>query len=72
MAFARLVCRVFALDGSRLIPATTAELNQKAARPLDGGLDVGKARRLLKTPLRGAEEGLRAMRAALASGPAEG
>ena len=69
MAFARLVCRVFDLDGSRLTPATTAELGQKAGRPLDGGLDVGKARRLLKTPLRGAEEGLRAMRTALDAGP---
>jgi dTDP-4-dehydrorhamnose reductase len=72
MAFARLVCRVFELDGSRLAPATTAELGQKAARPLDGGLDVGKARRLLKTPLRGAEDGLRAMKAALAAGPVTG
>jgi dTDP-4-dehydrorhamnose reductase len=69
MAFARLVCRVFELDASRLTPATTAELGQKAARPLDGGLDVGKARRLLKTPLRGAEAGLRAMKAALAVRP---
>jgi hypothetical protein len=58
---------VFELDGSLLTPATTAELGQKAARPLDGGLDVGKARRLLKTPLRGAEAGLRAMKAALDS-----
>jgi dTDP-4-dehydrorhamnose reductase len=64
MAFSR---RVFELDGSLLTPATTAELGQKAARPLDGGLDVGKARRLLKTPLRGAEAGLRAMKAALDS-----
>jgi dTDP-4-dehydrorhamnose reductase len=69
MAFARLVCRVFDLDGSRLTPATTAQLNQKAARPLDGGLDVGKARLRLKTPLRGVEEGLRAMKAVLAAGP---
>lgn len=65
MAFSQLVCRVFELDGSRLTPATTAELAQKAARPLDGGLSVGKAQRLLKTPLRGAEAGLRAMKAAL-------
>jgi dTDP-4-dehydrorhamnose reductase len=69
MAFARLICRVFELDGSRLTPATTAELGQKAARPLDGGLDVGRAKRRLKTPLRGAEAGLRAMQAALAAGP---
>ena len=68
MAFSQLVCRVFELDGSRLTPATTAELQQKAARPLDGGLAVGKAQRLLKTPLRGAEAGLRTMKAALAGG----
>ena len=69
MTFSRLVCQVFDLDGSRLTPATTAELKQKAGRPLDGGLDVGKAQRLLKTPLRGAAAGLRAMRAALDAGP---
>ena len=57
------------LDGSRLTPSLTAELGQKAARPLDGGLSITKARTLLKTPLRGAEDGLRAMRTALAAGP---
>ena len=67
MAFSRLVCRVFDLDGSRLTPAVTAELKQKAARPLDGGLRITKARARLRTPLRGAEDGLRAMRTALAS-----
>jgi dTDP-4-dehydrorhamnose reductase len=68
MAFARLVCRVFDLDGSHLTPATTAELKQKAARPLDGGLRIAKARAQLATRLRGAEDGLRAMRTALAAG----
>jgi dTDP-4-dehydrorhamnose reductase len=68
MAFARLVCRVFDLDGSHLRPATTAELKQKAARPLDGGLRITKARAQLVTRLRGAEDGLRAMRTALAAG----
>jgi dTDP-4-dehydrorhamnose reductase len=68
MAFARLVCRVFDLDGSRLTPATTAELKQKAGRPLDGGLRITKAQAQLRTPLRGAEAGLRAMREALARG----
>jgi dTDP-4-dehydrorhamnose reductase len=72
MAFARLVCRVFDLDGSRLTPATTAQLGQKAARPLDGGLVIAKARAHLRTPLRGAEAGLRAMRAALAAGAPAG
>lgn len=72
LAFARLICRVFDLDASRLTPATTAELQQKAARPLDGGLRIAKAQSRLRTPLRGVEEGLRAMRAALAAGPPAG
>jgi dTDP-4-dehydrorhamnose reductase len=65
MAYARLVCRVFDLDASCLTPATTAELGQKAARPLNGGLRVARAQAELRTPLRGAEAGLRAMRTAL-------
>ncbi|HSE03706.1 MAG TPA: SDR family oxidoreductase [Methylomirabilota bacterium] len=68
MAYALLVCRVFDLDTACLTPATTAELGQKAARPLNGGLRIGKAQAQLRTPLRGAEAGLRAMRAALAAG----
>jgi dTDP-4-dehydrorhamnose reductase len=72
MAYARLVCRVFDLDAaSCLTPATTAELGQKAARPLNGGLRIGKAQAHLRTPLRGVEAGLRAMRAAL-DAPASG
>jgi dTDP-4-dehydrorhamnose reductase len=65
MAYARLVCRVFDLDAGCLTPATTAELGQKAARPLNGGLRVARAQAELRTPLRGAEAGLRAMRTAL-------
>jgi len=65
MAYALLVCRVFELDASCLTPATTAQLGQKAARPLNGGLRIGKAQAQLRTPLRGVEAGLRAMRAAL-------
>lgn len=60
-AFALLVCREFALEGSRLTPVKTAELKQKAARPLDGGLDVRKAQAALRTPLRGSAAGLAAM-----------
>jgi dTDP-4-dehydrorhamnose reductase len=60
-AFALLVCREFALDGSKLTPVKTAELKQKAARPLDGGLDVRKVQAALRTPLRGPAEGLAAM-----------
>jgi dTDP-4-dehydrorhamnose reductase len=68
MAYALLVCRVFDLDAACLTPATTAELGQKAARPLNGGLRIGKAQAQLRTRLRGAEAGLRAMRAALEAG----
>src|SRR5262249_1891785 len=64
-AFARIACEVFALDPSRLTPVTTAQLGQKAARPLKAGLLIAKARAALPTPLRSPEEGLRAMRAAL-------
>ncbi|MGH2782185.1 MAG: SDR family oxidoreductase [Thermoleophilaceae bacterium] len=68
MAYARLVCRVFELDASCLTPATTAELGQKAARPLAGGLRIARAESQLRTPLRGVEAGLRAMRAVLDGG----
>ncbi len=64
-AFARIACEVFELDGSRLTPVTTAQLGQKAARPLKAGLTIAKARGVLATPLRSPEAGLRAMRAAL-------
>jgi dTDP-4-dehydrorhamnose reductase len=72
MAYALLVCRVFDLDASCLTPATTAQLGQKAARPLNGGLRIGKAQAQLRTPLRGVEAGLRAMRAAIEAAPASG
>jgi len=36
--YARLICAVFDLDSSMLIPITTAELNQPAPRPLKAGL----------------------------------
>jgi dTDP-4-dehydrorhamnose reductase len=65
LAYARLICRVFDLDAVCLTPATTAQRAQKAARPLNGGLRIGRAQAALRTPLRGVEAGLRAMRAAL-------
>lgn len=64
-AFAMLVAEVFGLDRSNLVAVKTAELRQKAGRPLDGGLSVAKAQGVLTTPLRGAEAGLRAMREVL-------
>ena len=70
VTFARLACRVFDLDGSRLTPVATAALAQKASRPLHGGLLIDKARAALSTPLRSPEAGLHAMRTALAGHPA--
>jgi len=60
--FALRISREFGLDTSKLTAVTTAALNQKAPRPLDGGLKVAKAQARLKTRLRGTDEGLRAMR----------
>ena len=65
LAFARIACEVFDLDPSRLTAVTTAQLGQKAARPLKGGLRIAKAQGVLATPLRSPEAGLRAMRKAL-------
>jgi dTDP-4-dehydrorhamnose reductase len=64
-AFAVLVSKEFGLDASRLTPVTTTALGQKARRPLDGGLKVGKAQARLTTPLRAPAAGLHAMREAL-------
>ncbi len=65
-AFALRVCQVFALDAALLTPVTTAELGQRARRPLNAGLRIDRARALLATPLRGPVEGLAAMRRNLA------
>ncbi|MGH7310968.1 MAG: SDR family oxidoreductase, partial [Candidatus Rokuibacteriota bacterium] len=67
-AFARAACEVFGLDAALLAPAPTAQLRQRAARPLDAGLRIDRARALLRTPLRAPREGLEAMRAVLAEG----
>jgi dTDP-4-dehydrorhamnose reductase len=64
-AFALEVCDVFGLDRTLIVPVTTAELAQRAVRPLNAGLRADRARELLTVPLRGPREGLVAMRAAL-------
>ncbi|OGK76718.1 MAG: hypothetical protein A2X52_04680 [Candidatus Rokubacteria bacterium GWC2_70_16] len=71
-AFALLACRIFALDPSRLTAVTTADLAQKAPRPLRAGLSIAKARAALQTALRAPEAGLRAMRQALDGRPPGG
>jgi dTDP-4-dehydrorhamnose reductase len=45
--FARLACRLLSLDQSLLVPLTTPELHQRAARPLIAGLDATKLRTTL-------------------------
>src|SRR2546428_322448 len=64
-AFARIGCGVFGLAAGFLVPVTTAQLEQRAARPLDAGLRIERVRARIGTPLRAPVEGLKAMRAAL-------
>jgi dTDP-4-dehydrorhamnose reductase len=64
-AFAVQVCEVFGLGAGLVKPVATAELAQRAPRPLRAGLTIDRARRLLDTPLRAPAEGLPAMRAAV-------
>lgn len=64
-AFARLACEVFGLDSALITPARTADLHQRASRPLNAGLRTDRARRLLTTRLRPPRAGLQAMRDAL-------
>jgi dTDP-4-dehydrorhamnose reductase len=61
MRFARLACEVFGLDPGFLRARTTAELNQRAPRPLRGGLQTAKVRAILKTDLVGPRRGLELM-----------
>jgi len=62
MTFARLACGVFGLVPDFLRPRSTAELGQRAPRPLRGGLDASKARAVLATPLLGPQQGLALMK----------
>ena len=68
--FAMLICREFGLDASKLTAVTTEALGQKARRPLDGGLKVGKAQAQLTSRLQAPAAGLSAMREALERGRA--
>jgi dTDP-4-dehydrorhamnose reductase len=66
-AFARLACEVFWLDATRLLPVKTADLSQRTRRPLSGVLRTDRARATLTTELRGARQGLVAMKQTLAA-----
>ena len=65
--FARLGCEVLGLDAGLLDPKVTSELNQKAVRPLNGGLRNERLAELGVTPPRSAREGLELMRDVLRS-----
>ena len=57
--FARLACDILDLDASLLIPLTTPELHQRAARPLIAGLDSSKLTTTLGRPFfRRPEQGI--------------
>jgi dTDP-4-dehydrorhamnose reductase len=62
ISFARLACEVFGVDSGFLRPKVTAELGQRAPRPLRGGLDSAKARALLTCALVAPREGLEQMK----------
>lgn len=60
--FARNVAEIFGLDESYLIPVSTAELGQKAKRPLKAGMKTEKVQRTVSTQLMGVKEGLKEMK----------
>lgn len=66
LAFARLICEVFELDPSGLVPKTMAELRQPARRPSKVRLDCPRLQELGIDPFRGPREGLLALRERLA------
>ena len=65
-AFALAACRTFGLDERLVVPRSTADLKQLAPRPLNAGLINAHAQQILCARLRGVDDGLRAMQAALA------
>jgi len=57
-AFGKNVAKIFELDESLLIPVTTAELGQKARRPLKAGMKITKVQKDVSIHLMGMREGL--------------
>ncbi|HEV8585468.1 MAG TPA: SDR family oxidoreductase [Methylomirabilota bacterium] len=68
-AFARTVCEVFGEDAGLLVRQRTADLAQRAARPLDATLVTARAQRELSTAFAGVRRGLERMRDALGGNP---
>jgi len=65
VSFAVQAAKTFGLDPGLIVPVTTAELGQAAARPLRGGLKLDKTRSEVKTRILGAKEGLERMKGEL-------
>jgi dTDP-4-dehydrorhamnose reductase len=59
--FARLAALSFGLDPTLIVPVKTADLQQRARRPLEAGLLVGKLVKALGWSPSGPEEGLKRM-----------
>jgi dTDP-4-dehydrorhamnose reductase len=65
ISFARLACDVLGIDPGFLRSRSTAELGQRARRPLRGGLDSTKARAVLACQLVAPRQGLQQMKVRL-------
>lgn len=63
--FAVAAAEAFGLDHRLIVPVKTAELNQRARRPLNAGLRVDKVQRVLGRPMLDFREGLQEMASAL-------
>ena len=61
-SFGKLVCSVFGLDESLLVPVMTEELGQKAARPLNSTLDISKLKSDISCEITSPIKGLRLMK----------
>jgi dTDP-4-dehydrorhamnose reductase len=61
--FSKLICKIFGLDLSLVIPVDSSELSQAAKRPLKAGLKTDKLKNELMFALVGAEKGLKSMKA---------
>ncbi len=63
--FSILTAEVLGLDKSLIIPKTTLELGQKAARPLKAGLKIDKVKQEIETKLLSPKEGLEILKTQL-------
>jgi dTDP-4-dehydrorhamnose reductase len=68
--FALQACAILGLDPTLIHPLTTAELNQKAARPLLGGLRIDKLTALFGPIMRSPAEGIAAWQTSTAEATA--